>query len=999
MNRFGQFLSCSAAAAIVSIAQPAQAQTRSFDIPAQKATGGLQALGEQANVQLLSARRDTVGKRTNLVRGTMTATQALERLLAGTGLTARRTNERTFTVIPSRAVPITQNTTPLLRIASVQVQSQPVAATRQGDEAIQPSAPVAAEEGEVVVTGIRQSLRNALRTKRATEIISDNISSEEIGQLPDVTIAEELNRLPGVNTTRDRGNASQAAVRGMGPRFVFGLVNGREIASSEPGQEIRWEVYPSEVLSGVQVYKAQDSGIVPGGIAATIDIRTLRPLEYRGPTFNMRVGPTYNENGKDLPNYSPWGFRGSAGVVTHLTDNLAVAVAGSVQRSKNGFPDFRTWGWNTPSTQGPNTGDLNGDGQPDNTAWGLNTEIKNVVQDRFAVVGNVGWKPTDDLTINWDTLYSKYTIGEDQFQTWYGNNVLGNWGNFGSGTYNAPGASYDILNGTVVAADLPNSWANYQSVIAKYKEVHDLFATGANIAWKRGPLDVSVDLSHSRANRDNSWRAIYLGDQFGQNLDYELLGTPSASISGNEPWDPALQFVSPSRPGTVDGPEQTKDRISAVASTLKYSFDESFLRNVQFGGRYSDRLKSHRRNSYNLCPGSTTSGICDANSKSIDLTDYVTTYEIEAFDAPPMVIGNWDQLWDLVYPASDVPSGSEVMLQRTKVGLKSAEVFGKLSFGTDLGSIPLTGSFGVRIVQTKTKSSGFQQDPSGISPVTIRNKYTNALPTLNLTAHLAENQLLRFGAGIAISRPPLDALTTGFVLNTIEPNQQPTGGGGNPTLKPFKAHQVDLSYENYFHDESLFALALFYKDVKRFIGSGQVRQNIGGTEYLISTLTNADGGNVYGLETTFQTRFYFLPGLLQNFGIYANYAHVRSNIREFAPTNDPYLMVGVAKHTAQLDGFYGQGPFEARLSMKHHSPFTVAPTWVATQLKRLDAETMFDASVSYQLTKQVGLRFQARNLTNERSRSSEDNNRYNLANGGGYQVYGRSCLMDVSLKF
>src|SRR5262252_4032582 len=82
---------------------------------------------------------------------------------------------------------------------------------------------------EVVVTGMRQSMRDAVIMKQSSDLITDNISTTDIGQLPDVTIAEEINRLPGVNTTRDRGNASQAAIRGLGPRLVFGLVNGREV--------------------------------------------------------------------------------------------------------------------------------------------------------------------------------------------------------------------------------------------------------------------------------------------------------------------------------------------------------------------------------------------------------------------------------------------------------------------------------------------------------------------------------------------------------------------------------------------------------------------------------------------------------------------------------------------------------------------------------------------------------------------------------------------------
>ncbi|HEV7445179.1 MAG TPA: TonB-dependent receptor plug domain-containing protein, partial [Steroidobacteraceae bacterium] len=255
---------------------------------------------------------------------------------------------------------------------------------------------------EVIVTGQRRALLDSIATKQNTDLVSDSISTAEIGQLPDVTIAEELNRLPGVNTTRDRGNASQASIRGLGPRLVLGLVNGREVASSEPSQDLRWEIYPSEVLSGAQIYKAQDASLVPGGIAATVDIRTLSPLDYRGPSFSVRAGPTYNEEGKDMPHYNGLGYRGSAGYIGHINDDFAVSLAGSVQREKNGFPDFRSWGWNTPyntgGTTGPfHTGDLNGDGKPDNTTYGLNTELKEVTQDRYALAGAAGWRASDDL--------------------------------------------------------------------------------------------------------------------------------------------------------------------------------------------------------------------------------------------------------------------------------------------------------------------------------------------------------------------------------------------------------------------------------------------------------------------------------------------------------------------------------------------------------------------------------------------------------------------------
>jgi iron complex outermembrane receptor protein len=150
---------------------------------------------------------------------------------------------------------------------------------------------------------VRKSLREALDVKRGSDKVVEAISAKDIGVLPDVTIAESIARLPGVNATRDRGNDSQAVVRGLGARLVLGTINGREVASSEPDRNVRWEIYPSEVVSGVQVYKSQSADLIAGGVAATINIDTIAPLDYKGPEFVLRAGPVYYDGGKDIPNY------------------------------------------------------------------------------------------------------------------------------------------------------------------------------------------------------------------------------------------------------------------------------------------------------------------------------------------------------------------------------------------------------------------------------------------------------------------------------------------------------------------------------------------------------------------------------------------------------------------------------------------------------------------------------------------------------------------------
>ena len=875
---------------------------------------------------------------------------------------------------------------------------------------------------EVVVTGMRQSMRDSVIMKQSSDLITDNISTADIGQLPDVTIAEELNRLPGVNTTRDRGNASQAAVRGLGPRLVFGTVNGREVASSEPSQDVRWEIYPSEVLSGAQVYKSQDATLIPGGIAATIDIRTISPLDHKGSTFSFRGGPTYNEGAEDLPHYDPVGFPGSAGYVGHINDDFAISIAASAQKEKNGFPDFRTFGWNTPDNAGGagNTGDLNGDCTPDNTTWELVTEVKEVVQDRAALAGALQWRMGESMEMKFDALWSQYEISEDQFQAWYGNNITGNWANGNSGMYNAPGNSYEIVDGSVVAADLNGAFPNYESSINNYSEKHTLLVTGLNAKWETGTWANSVDLSYSEAWRKNRWEAIYLSDVYPPDLSFDIRNgqTPFGSTGTFNPADPAIQSAGGFRSnsgsnvngtGQSDGPEETKDYIAALAADFSKSFEGSTMSRLQFGGRASQREKKHHRFRYGLCAGtgSTVFGTpFDQNSQScrpgsgvVDLSNAgLESFEVPGFSAPPMVWGDFDDIRRLVYPDDSVPAGSEQLLVHTTVKETTYDAFAKVTFEGQLAGKDLTTGIGVRVAYLKSESSGFRTtDNVNYTPVQVDNDTTEILPSLNSTWKIADDQVLRFGASVGLSRPPLDALVTGFTLNPT--GTPPTGGGGNPLLEPYKANQFDLSYEWYFHDESMFAAALYYKDLKTLIGAGQETQTIDGVQYIITSEENGPGGGIKGLELTYQTRFHFLPGFLQDFGMYANYAYVDSDVTEFAPVSDPYTIVGLAKHTSQFDIFYNKGGFETRVAWKHHSPFTVAPGWVATVLKELGDEDLFDASISYSWNDRYTIRLQGHNLTDERGLLTSDNLEQNLSNDGGYQVYGRSYLLDFGIRF
>nr|NUR36953.1 TonB-dependent receptor [Sphingomonas sp.] len=843
------------------------------------------------------------------------------------------------------------------------------------------------QDNTIVVTGIRRSLRDAIAAKRASSLVTETISSKDIGALPDVTIADELARLPGVSATRDRGNASQAVVRGLGPRLVLGLVNGREVASSEPDRNVRWEIYPSEIVSGVTVYKSQSADLIAGGVAATIDIRTVRPLDYSGPAFTVRAGALYNDGGKNIPGYSPWGARGSAQYIAKLSDTLALAVGGTYQRQKNGFESFQGWGYNTPDTGSPPT--LNG--QAINAPWGAQTEVKGLTESRWSGTGALQWKPDQHWNVNLDFLYSNVKIDEHQAQQWYGrSNGWGDW----AGTIGAPGdiyqnGNYTLVGNDIVAATLSN-FSSVTNVLAHYKEKKDLIVTGLNTGYDDGDWSAKVDASYSEAKRNNTWASI-ASELYPASTSFSTgaNSTPTVSTSA-DPGDSTNQVVPSYYPGIYDGPQHLKDSLGALQGDLYRYVHNGFFTGFGVGLRYSHRIKRF---------DAATASVATSTGGNVAIpSDLLEKFNVTSFSVPNLIWGNYDQLADLLTIGTPVDDPT----QYWRVRENDLEGYAKADFHGDAGAVPFDGNLGVRLVDVHTRSNAFEAltfwngtaNQTTISPVSESGHYFRVLPSLNVNFNLARDLKLRAGLARVMSRPPLDELRANRALSYYPPSFL-QGSAGNPELKPFMASQADLSLEYYFHQDALLAIAGYYKKVGTIIGYTQTPVDIDGTTYTINGPANGPGGHILGTEFTFQTPFYFIPGL-KHFGVYSNVALVSSNIRELAPASNPFRAVGLAKFTGEVDLWYSDHGIDARLALKRHSPFTVIYGWDASQLTKLESETILGASVSYQLTKNISLRAQANNLTNQHARFYWNNDPQQLAR---FERYGRNYLFDVTVKY
>jgi TonB-dependent receptor len=862
-----------------------------------------------------------------------------------------------------------QTATPDSSSADQQADATKTAAKK--DEATQMS--------EIVVTGARASLDHALTAKQADDHVVEVIASDNLGQMPNVTVAESLVRLPGVNGARDRGNESLATVRGLGPRMTLGLVNGREIASSEPTRAVRWEIFPTEVVSMVKVYKSQSADLVAGGIGATIDIDTISPLDYSGKSLVGTAGPVYYSEGKDIPGYSPWGNRFGLSWIHKLNENLAVALGATYQKQKNANALMGSWGY-TDSTNGK---DVTGGSGLTPTPWGAADELKQLEQTRNGAMAAVEWR-SGNLDVKFDALYSKIDIKEKQNQTWFNGWAYSIWSS--GNPYATPGSSYILADGDVVGGTLANSNLEVDHVIGRYNEIKTLNAYGVNAKWSGDDWTYVGDLSTSGARRDNNWRAVWFGDNPSTvSYDFRDGVTPTISTTSNG--------LSWGVNGSNAGPESLRDSIDALAVSAKRQLGGSPFTSIEFGARAADREKLHRNHSWSQ------SGYNQPISAYNGLTYWFPEPDLHV---PAMLGGNLDAISQIAFGGWNPSLASELLLDHWNVKEKVREAYTKAAYDSTLFGVAVNGNVGVRVVGTDTSSSGYDSIGSTVTPSHATNSYNDVLPSATMNFMLDDERILRLAAAKVVARPPLDELRTGRSLSDpVTTVGQLTGSGGNPTLDPFRATQLDASYEWYFNKEALAAVSVYRKWVDSSIGYKIDHEKINGYDYLVSGPFNGGGGYINGVELTFQTPFYFIPHL-ENFGIYSNYSYVQSNLKEFSPTDNPLVLSGLAKSTATIDLWYNTGKFEVRLGYKYHSPYTIIYGWNESALSRLESEGIFDLSSYWQVNDVLSLKLQLGNLTNEKLRAYFDNKPNRLANKdatGGYQAFGRRLALEATVAF
>jgi TonB-dependent receptor len=267
---------------------------------------------------------------------------------------------------------------------------------------------------EVFVTGIRRSVLEGLDIKRSSGVIVDAISSEDMGQFPDMNLAEALQRVPEVAIDRSGGEGRFVTIRGLGPEFNAVLLNGRRLATTDRGREFSFDTISTEMVKSMKVYKTQSAVLREGGLGGTVDIITAKPMDYDGLAMQGSLEALYDDNADE------WDPQVSFQISNTFADGTVGAML-SVSRQERATRTYQT-----------NTGGIRTEAQFFVSAYAyaytsgglgrsyrpieLNRNVVDENRERTGLYGALQFRPSDKLEINVDYLYSAFDVEKTTLQ-------------------------------------------------------------------------------------------------------------------------------------------------------------------------------------------------------------------------------------------------------------------------------------------------------------------------------------------------------------------------------------------------------------------------------------------------------------------------------------------------------------------------------------------------------------------------------------------------------
>jgi TonB-dependent receptor len=860
---------------------------------------------------------------------------------------------------------------------------------------------------EIVITGMRASLEKSLEIKRESTGVVDAIVAEDIGKFPESNVAEALQRIPGIYLSRD-GNSNEGNrinIRGLGPEFAVTTINGAPVHTTSAAnvggstRDFNYDVFPSDLFGGVNVYKTPLAELNEGGIGGVVDLQTPRPFSNPGQQIHYSAIGMYNTASEKT---SP---RGSF-LYSNTWDNFGVLVGVAVADAANQRSGFEATGsYNTSAlgSQNPPKGySLKLDYTDPRANLGSYTQaqVDNAFLPRFArayasqndrqrnaEVVSLQYKD-DKLDVGIDTLFSKLTDATDEYT--FGAAIRN------SGTGSTPGMvpvnifidQNNNLNGTFANASYFGESFIYDGETKFHNiNLHADYQLTDTLKIK-GQISSSKSTAEYSLNRVSvQAKGITSTIDYSKDPVYPVISSPT-DFTNPMSWNlrPDLQYNL----------NNESDKDDAAKLVLEWDYNLGDWTGVlKTGFNYVESTKTlEKRNGTTAgktqtLPNGLTFNTMTSAAILANMQPYmpISPYAKGAGEGFPKNWSTFSRSWIENFLMPDAANAAAPVDYNTKF-LAEEDVtsyYAQTELKGDVFERQLKVNLGVRYSETETSIDNYKLGTGAYVPNHLDGSYDNVLPSLNLAYDISDDVVVRASWGKTITRAGL----IDIAATTVIPNSfNPVATQGNPNLKPQLSEQYDLTAEWYFNKGGILSAGAFWKDITDktlktdpvsvpFSSLGLPDTALGNIYYVnggippnmpitLTSFFNGGKQKLSGLEFAYQQNFTFLPAPFDGLGAVASYTKVDSDgLNWKANSGALYNVSTIPKNGYTATGFYEKGPLSVRLTYSYKDKSVFDNGNSGNDLQRWKSSAGYlDATFGYKLTDYLELKLDVLNLNN-----------------------------------
>jgi iron complex outermembrane recepter protein len=849
----------------------------------------------------------------------------------------------------------------------------------------------------VVSSSLMDSLKSAQSIKQNSKMIVDSIVSEDIGKLPDNSVADALQRVTGVQVAAGlQGQTNSVQIRGL-PN-VETTLDGNELNSAlgyDPnssgfnsaggggGRGFNFADLPATAVKAVNVYKTSDATLPTGGIAGTVDVQMYKPFDFAGPQIAGTYTETYSVNaGHADPSGSflmsdRW--HTDAGDVGALI-NLGMGQQHYQYNGVNSVNDPMVMV--DPAGNPIRTPSGNLISGPPNTTAVYSQGKRTTPEVNYALQ----WAPNDNLELyakglfswdhdDYDQAYYLVQPGQDQ--------VVPTSYQASSNCY--PNQMAGALHGQTICDLQSATWTgNYYGITstqAHQERSHDI-QNSIGAKWNEGDLKLSTDFSHTDTSYFGS---RFIVDTFLKGPLTDTLnirnGIAGWSLTGAPQMNPANFYLN----GLFQDWLDQEGKENAWRGDGTYALNTGLLKNLQFGAAFTDQTAIYTGSIQVSTPPPGGNGITEPgdNTANPNPANQVISRFPGFYCGLPGTAGQPSSIETGCYNyllanqstirgVYGLPGGLPPQNPGRYYDIEEKRYAGyvQLGYGATLFGLPVDGLLGVRVEKLDRSLDGNSFDTATLtySPENLSASGTNALPNFSSIVHFTDTVQGRLVLSKTVSYPTFGDLNPSLSFNPATVNRRGEASGGNPDLPPMKSSNADLSLEWYFSNVGSLTGGLFYHKITGYIESYTTLEQVGGQPYYITSPEASGKGHQEGVEVAYQQQFSFLPGFLSGFGTQLNYTYIDASTDSPAYVGGPVQTLpvqNVSKNNYNAVLFYEKYNISARLAYGYRSRYVsnfgnLSPG--GSLYETVPADSL-DLSLGYSLSKNLTVVFQATNLT------------------------------------